>query len=125
MKVWKWGVGGFGYSSTGVNGPYTTGIAADGTIVAMLVAANIITADMVQTGTLRSEDGETWVNLNDGTFNLKDKIKFINGEFRIDLADSEEFASFVGDISTLELTASTLSTRIGNAEGDISTLDKQ
>ena len=50
VKVWKWGIGGFGYSSTGVNGVYTTAITADGSIVTMLLAANIITADMITIG---------------------------------------------------------------------------
>jgi hypothetical protein len=79
-KVWKWGAGGFGYSSTGVEGPYTTAITADGTIVAMLVAANIVTADMVKTGILQSEDGSTVINLNDGSFNFKNAIKWEGGK---------------------------------------------
>lgn len=79
MKVWKWGIGGFGYSENGVEGPYTTGISADGTIVAMLVAANIVTADMVKTGILSSEDDSTWINLNDGTFNFKNLLKYTDG----------------------------------------------
>lgn len=79
QKVWKWGIGGFGYSSTGIAGPYNTGVSADGTIVAMLVAANIITADMVQTGILQSEDGSTWINLDDGTFNFKNLLKYTDG----------------------------------------------
>lgn len=74
QRVWKWGLGGFGYSSTGVNGPYETAITADGSIVAMLVAANIITADMVQTGILQSEDGSTWINLDNGTANFRDQL---------------------------------------------------
>lgn len=77
-KVWKWGLGGFGYSSTGVGGPYTTAITADGSIVAMLVAANIVTADMVKTGVLQSEDGSTQINLNDGSFNFKDALKWVD-----------------------------------------------
>jgi hypothetical protein len=76
QKVWKWGIGGFGYSSTGVSGPYTTGISADGTIVAMIIAANIITADMVKTGILSSEDDSTWINLDDGTFNFKNLLSY-------------------------------------------------
>lgn len=79
-KVWKWGLGGFGYSSTGKDGPYTTSITADGSIVAMLVAANIITANMVQTGILQSEDGSTWINLDDGSFNFKNQLKWYDGK---------------------------------------------
>ena len=82
-KVWKWGIGGFGYSENGVDGPYTTAITADGSIVAMLVAANIITADMVQTGILQSEDGSTWINLDNGTFNFKNLLKWVNNQLEI------------------------------------------
>jgi hypothetical protein len=83
MKVWKWGLGGFGYSENGVEGPYTTGISADGTIVAMLVAANIITADMIKTGILSSEDDSTWINLNDGTFNFKEVLQYTEDDLRL------------------------------------------
>lgn len=83
QKVWKWGIGGFGYSSTGVEGPYTSAITADGTIVAMLLAANIITANMIQTGMLSSTDDSTWINLDDGTFNFKEVLKYENGKLVI------------------------------------------
>lgn len=87
QKVWKWGLGGFGYSSTGVEGPYTSAITADGTIVAMLIAANIITADMVKTGILSSEDDSTWINLNDGTFNFKNLLKYIDGKLELNVPE--------------------------------------
>ena len=57
-KIWKWGPGGFGYSEDGGQ-TWKTAITADGSIVAMLVAANIITADMIQAGLLQSMDGST------------------------------------------------------------------
>lgn len=75
-KVWKWGIGGFGYSSTGKDGPYTSAITADGTIVAMLVAAGIVTADMIQAGILQSTDGSSWFNLDSGHLNIKNKVYF-------------------------------------------------
>lgn len=83
QKVWKWGIGGFGYSENGVNGPYTTAITADGSIVAMNIAANIITASMVQTGILQSTDGSTWINLDDGTFNFKNMLKYMNNKLSL------------------------------------------
>ena len=85
VKVWKWGIGGFGYSQNGVNGPYTTAITADGSIVAMLVAANIITANMVQTGMLMSNDGGAYFDLDnrvirvshdDGSYSQMDEYGF-------------------------------------------------
>lgn len=89
VKVWKWGLGGFGYSSTGKDGPYTTAITADGTIVAMLVAAGIVTADMIQTGVLQSQDGSSWFNLDNGTFNLKDMFKWANNLLTLNQPDDE------------------------------------
>lgn len=86
-KVWKWGMGGFGYSENGVDGPYSTAITADGSIVAMLVAAHIITADMVRTGILQAEDGNTWINLNNSQFNFADKISWDGKEFKIDFTN--------------------------------------
>lgn len=76
VKVWKFGLGGFGYSNNGVGGPYETAVTADGSIVAMLVAAGIVTADMIQTGLLQSQDGSTWINLDDGWFNFKNALKW-------------------------------------------------
>lgn len=81
-KIWKWGIGGFGYSDDG-GVTYKTGITAEGSIVANLISAGIVTADMVQTGILQSEDGSTWINLNNGEFNFKDAIKWVNGSLVI------------------------------------------
>ncbi len=86
QKIWKWGLGGFGYSSTGIEGPYTTGIAADGTIVAMLVAAHIITADMVQTGVLTSEAGNMAIDLDNNIMRIADNL----GRNRVLLGEYEE-----------------------------------
>lgn len=41
-KVWRWNVGGFGYSSNGYEGPYTTAITMDGAIVADFITAGVL-----------------------------------------------------------------------------------
>jgi hypothetical protein len=89
-KVWRWNLGGFGYSSTGVNGPYATAITADGSIVANVLTAQIITgamikagtitgdnisagaitANMIKTGTLQSLNGSSAINLDNGSFSF-------------------------------------------------------
>ncbi|QUH21071.1 hypothetical protein [Alkaliphilus sp. B6464] len=83
QKVWKWGIGGFGYSENGVNGPYTTAITADGSIVAELVSAGIVTANMIKTGMLQSEDGSTHINLDNGSFSFKNALQWINNQLLI------------------------------------------
>lgn len=66
-KIWRWGLGGFGYSDDGGQ-TWKTAITADGSIVAMLVAANIITADMIQAGKLTSQNGQVYFDLDGNEF---------------------------------------------------------
>lgn len=51
-NVWRWNQGGFGHSSTGYNGPYTTAITQDGAIVANFITAGTMMANMIKGGTL-------------------------------------------------------------------------
>lgn len=41
-KVWRWNSGGFGYSSSGYNGTYSTAMTMDGAIVADFITAGIL-----------------------------------------------------------------------------------
>ena len=83
-KIWRWGLGGFGYSDDGGQ-TWKTAITADGSIVAMLVAANIITADMIQAGKLTSQNGQVIFDLDNNDFRTpnivmnKDGITVSNG----------------------------------------------
>lgn len=67
VKVWRWNLGGFGYSENGIDGPYLSAFTADGNIV-----ANIITASMIRTGVLQSLNGASWIDLDDGSFSFGD-----------------------------------------------------
>lgn len=51
-KVWRWNQGGLGYSSTGYNGPYSTAITADGSIVADFITTGNLDASIITTGVL-------------------------------------------------------------------------
>ncbi|WP_333638513.1 hypothetical protein [Tissierella praeacuta] len=82
IKIWKWGINGFGYSDDGGK-TWGTAITADGSIVAMNIAAHIISANMVSTGILSSEDGSSWFNLDDGTINLKNQLSFIDNQLTL------------------------------------------
>ena len=52
QNVWRWNQGGFGHSSTGYNGPYTTAITQDGAIVADFITAGTMLANIIHGGTL-------------------------------------------------------------------------
>ncbi|QIW58339.1 peptidoglycan DD-metalloendopeptidase family protein [Lactococcus raffinolactis] len=67
-KVWRWNLGGLGYSSTGVNGPYGTAITQNGVIV----------ADFIKAGTLegvkmRAVDNDFAIQLFNGILKFTKK----------------------------------------------------
>lgn len=66
QNVWRWNVGGFGHSSAGYNGEYTTAITQDGHIVADFVDVGTLNANILQAGVIRSQDGLSWWNLETG-----------------------------------------------------------
>ena len=95
-KVWRWNNGGLGYSSTGYNGPYTTAITQDGSIVADFIAAGTLnaalitvqnlSANSITSGTLKSSNGSLTFDLNTGTFQSSGSnasMKFYNGVLTI------------------------------------------
>ena len=75
-KVWRWNLGGLGYSKDGVNGPYGTAITQDGAIV-----ADFITAGTLQGIKIRADDNQFVIQLYNG------KLKFLkkNGNSEIEM----------------------------------------
>lgn len=107
-KVWKWGIGGFGYFPEGIyddNGnPKNplTGVTAEGSIVAELIAAKIVSADYIETGTLSNFDGSAWINLDNGYFKLGGVVKDHNG-FRVLLDENGKTIEDVIDEKIAEI----------------------
>ena len=65
---------------------WRTAISAKG-LSTELVSTIQLVAEQITAGTLSSADKSTWIDLDTGEFNFKDKIKFINGEYSINLGD--------------------------------------
>lgn len=105
-KVWRWNQNGFGYSSTGYDGPYGTAITMDGTIVADYIKAGIISGVEINNGngtfrvdsngnltansgtfkgTVATRSGNTWLNVEsgniDGGSNYPTQHGYINFTF--------------------------------------------
>ena len=53
MDVWRWSQGGFGHSSTGINGPYDVAITQDGSIVASFITALTISGEQIIGGLIK------------------------------------------------------------------------
>ena len=67
MNVWRWNNGGFGHSSNGWNGPYTTAITQDGAIVANMITVgtmflNRLSGGLLTLGGLGNSDGYVIIN---------------------------------------------------------------
>lgn len=71
QKVWRWNNGGFGFSSTGYNGPYTTAITQDGSIVADFITTGTLTASLIKAGILADEAGKFSLNLDTGELSIE------------------------------------------------------
>ena len=80
VKLWRWNMGGLGYSRTGYNGTYGTAITMDGEIV----------ADFMTTGKLSSKNGRFVANLDNNTITMKN-------------AQNEAVFSFVGATGALSI----------------------
>lgn len=71
VNVWRWNVGGLGFSSNGYNGPYETAITADGQIVADFITSGSLVANIIKAGILSSQDGSSYWNLETGEVVLR------------------------------------------------------
>lgn len=53
-NVWRWNKSGLGHSSTGINGPYTLAILADGSINADFITTGKMSANNIEGGSIKS-----------------------------------------------------------------------
>ena len=75
LKVWRWNVGGLGYSSTGYNGTYRTAITNDGHIVADFMDTGTLVANIIKAGILTDVAGKNYWDMVTGEFKLSSTVK--------------------------------------------------
>lgn len=71
VNVWRWNMGGLGFSSHGYNGEYETAITADGSIVANFITSGTLAANIIKAGVLSSLDGKSYWNMETGEVVIK------------------------------------------------------
>ncbi len=96
-KVWRWNLNGLGFSKNGYLGPFETAITRDGKFVINSVTANKISAAMIEAGVLSSLNNRTWINLENGTFNFHDRMKFDGTNFSIQLGNGNSVEQEIQD----------------------------
>lgn len=75
QKVWRWNLGGLGYSSNGVDGPYGLAMTQDGAIVADFITAGILSGILVQGVALKTLDDKSFqVVVEGGKVSFEKKV---------------------------------------------------
>lgn len=54
-RVWRWNLGGFAVSNTGVNGPWRSAMAEDGSFLADFISGLVIRGEMIESNSIRTE----------------------------------------------------------------------
>lgn len=81
-KLWRWNIGGLGYSKDGYEGPYGTAMTMNGEIVANFITSGEMSANRVRAGLLVSTAKQTGTEIPVTTFNLDSgKLSTVDGEF--------------------------------------------
>nr|DAL77403.1 MAG TPA: tail protein [Caudoviricetes sp.] len=111
VHVWRWNVGGLGFSRNGYNGPYETAITADGQIVADFITSGTLVANIIKAGVLQSQDGSSYWDLETGEIHLSA------------YATTEEVQAQNDRISGIEQTVSSQSSRFGEVQSSIDGLN--
>lgn len=93
-RMWRWNLGGLGYSSTGYNGTFTPAITSDGSIVADFITTGALTANIITAGVLSAGNGNTTLNMDTG--------RLVAKNFKIDTS-SVEGSSFEIDSSKFKV----------------------
>lgn len=80
-NIWRFNIGGFGFSKNGYNGPYTLAITQSGAIVADFITVGTLTANIIRAGILRDLNNKNWWNLNTGEMVISGQLNAATGSF--------------------------------------------
>lgn len=125
-KLWRWNLGGLGYSSNGYGGPYGTAITMDGAIVAdyiktgtlnaNLIKAGTLNANLIKAGVLSDVNNNTRFNLSTGELNInKGSINLGNGAFSV--TNDGRITAKNGSIGPLSITKALVYTKSSDGKG--------
>lgn len=106
VNVIRMNLNGIGFSTTGYNGPFTTAWTIDGHFVADFIDTGTLTANIIKSGVLQDEGGNTVFNLATGALSSKNltidstyfKLKN-NGEITSMTADGRKLIMNMGKIT--------------------------
>lgn len=116
-NVWRWNKGGLGFSKTGYFGEFGTAITMDGSIVATFITTGVFNAALIKAGILKSFNQKTWINMENGTFNFADKVKYDGTTFSVDLS-GEDLSTNESMKAIIKVLNDSISTKVSNGTFD-------
>lgn len=140
VNVWRWNVGGLGFSKNGYNGPYETAITSDGQIVADFITSGSLTANIIKAGVISSFDNSSWWDLESGEVHLKayatnDSVNQLKGTVSAVTKKTAELqvnaerinstvSSLTTTVETIDSTLKTEQARVATVQNKISVLEQ-
>ena len=140
VNVWRWNVGGLGFSKNGYNGPYETAITSDGQIVADFITSGSLNANIIKAGVISSFDNSSWWDLESGEVHLKayatnDSVNQLKGtvsavtkktaELQVNTERiSSTVSSLTTTVETIDNTLKTEQARVATVQNKISVLEQ-
>ena len=123
VNVWRWNVGGLGFSKNGYNGPYETAITSDGQIVADFITSGSLTANIIKAGVISSFDNSSWWDLESGEVHLKayatnDSVNQLKGTVS---AVTKKTAELQVNTERISSTVSSLTTTVETIDNTLKT----
>ena len=122
VNIWRWNVGGLGFSKKGYNGPYETAITADGAIVADFITSGTLVANIIKAGIISSKDGSSYWNIDTGEIVIKAYATSASLDGAIKTVN-ERAAQIENSVNGLSSTVTAVTTRVTNAENDIDNIE--
>ena len=113
QKIWTWNKNGLAFSSTGVDGPYTTGITMDGYIVGSMISANSIVGEQIQANSIKAANLEV---------DVQKKITSATDEETVKTLIKADLDGFQVNVSNTYETKADSMSKIEGVNGSISAL---
>ena len=122
VNVWRWNVGGLGFSKNGYNGPYGTAITADGQIVADFITSGTLIANIIKAGIISSVDGSSYWNIETGEIVIKAYATTESVNDAITTVE-EHAAKIESNLNGLTSTVTAVTKRVSASEKDIAAIE--
>lgn len=115
-KLWRFNIGGFGYSPNGYNGPYTTAITMDGAIVADFITTGTLNAALAEVINLDASNISTGTLSADRIAANSIAVSKLTGSITGGLSNSWEIDLTVGTLKIGNISAANITTGTLSAE---------